>query len=137
MQIRDYQQQPNEGEGDRKDTAVRRSSMAFSIMCVVLTVLYAGFAALTFVYSKPVLAEMSGDYYPHDHGADHHQEVMAGASAHHLSSTRSKGGRPSSHGFVTGYQQHEGYIGERFDVMRPSPGFVAPAVVSAAEGTLT
>jgi hypothetical protein len=107
--------------------------MAFSIMCVVLTVLYAGFAALTFVFSKPVLAEMSSDYPDPDH---HHQEVLSGTSGHHLSSTRSKGGRPS-HGFVTAYQQHDGYIGERFDVMRPSPGFVAPAVVSGAEGTLT
>jgi hypothetical protein len=120
LQIRDYQQAA-EGEGERKDTAVRRSSMAFSIMCVVLTVLYAGFAALTFVYSKPVLAEMSTDY-------DGEMSPEITGPGHHLSSTRSKG-RP--HGFVTGY---DGYIGERFDVIRPNPGFVAPTVPT--EGTL-
>lgn len=107
-QIRDYK----EGEPEQdKDTAVHRSSMAFSIMCVFLTVLYAGFAGLTFTFSKAVLGEMTADF--HEDG---------------LSSTRSK---KTSH-FVGGY---DGYIGERFDV-RPNStsGFVAP---QPSEGTLT
>jgi hypothetical protein len=107
-QIRDYQQANDEAE--RKDTAVHRSSMAFSIMCMVLTVLYAGFAALTFVFSKAVLTEMAED-----------------ENEDPLNSTRSK--NKNAH-FVTGY---DGYIGERFDV-RPNPGFVAP---KATDGTLS
>jgi len=85
--------------------------MAFSIMCVFLTVLYAGFAALTFAFSKDVLAE---------NAIDEHEEA--------LTSTRSKN---TSH-FVGGY---DGYIGERFDV-RPNgaSGFVAP---TPPDGTLT
>ena len=77
-------------------------------MCMVLTVLYAGFAALTFAFSKAVLSEMA---------EDEHEDA--------LNSTRSK----NAH-FVTGY---DGYIGERFDV-RPNSGFVAP---TPADGTLT
>lgn len=98
-----------EPEQDRKDTVVHRSSMAFSIMCLFLTVMYASFAALTYVWSKTVLMEMS---------ADEHEEALA--------STRSK----TSH-FVGAY---DGYIGERFDMRPSNVGFVAP---KASDGTLT
>ena len=76
-----------------------------------LTVLYAGFAALTFTFSKTVLSEME---------CDEHEEALA--------STRNK----SAAHFVGGY---DGYIGERFDV-RPNgaSGFVAP---TRADGTMT
>ncbi len=108
-QIRDYQRE-GEPDQERKDTAQYRSSKAFSIMCMVLTVLYAGFAALTFMYSKSIMSEMADD--EHEEG---------------LSSTRSK----NTH-FVGGY---DGYIGERFDI-RPNSGptgFVAP---TPPQGTL-
>lgn len=79
--------------------------MAFSIMCMFLTVLYAGFAGLTFAYSKSVLEELLED------------ERLENA----LASARCKS-NPTH--FVGGY---DGYIGERFDVRRNGPtGFVAP-----------
>jgi len=81
-------------------------------MCMFLTVLYAGFAALTFAFSKAVLSEMA---------ADEHEDALASTRNH----------KNTAH-FVGGY---DGYIGERFDV-RPNgaSGFVAP---TPAEGTLT
>lgn len=64
--------------------------MAFSVLCMVLTLLYAGFAALTFSFAQGVIEE---------HEADELEPA--------LSST------------IGGY---DGYIGERFDVVRPSNG---------------
>ena len=87
-----------------RDTPVSRSSMAFSIMCMFLTVLYAGFAGLTFSYSKSVIDELL---------EDERDEAMK--------SSRST--KNPTH-FVGGY---DGYIGDRFDVRRNqgTPGFVA------------
>jgi hypothetical protein len=72
-----------------------------------LTVLYAGFAALTFTFSSAVMEE---------HAHDAREQSMM--------STRSKSG---SH-----FNGYDGYIGERFDVgvgrTRNGPvGFVSPA----------
>ena len=103
--------------------------MAFSIMCLVLTVLYFGFAALTFAFSKAVLSEMADD----DCGMDEntHRRFDDRGSTRSALTTKNA---THSH-FVTGY---DGYIGERFDVvggMRPAvAGFVAPT--PAPEGTL-
>lgn len=84
--------------------------MAFSIMCMFLTILYAGFAAVTFIFSKSVLEELA---------RDEPDEAV---------STRQK----TTNHFVGGY---DGYIGERFDVRRNgAPSFVAP---QPADGTLT
>jgi len=83
--------------------------MAFSIMCMFLTVLYAGFAGLTYAFSTSVLEELV---------MDEKEEALA--------SSRSKG----SH-FVSGY---DGYIGERFGVRPTAGGFVAP---QPTEGTMT
>lgn len=64
FQIRDYQR---DGEGGGKDeewiqdSALSRSSLAFSIMCVFLTVLYAGFAALVFTFADDLLRENAID----------------------------------------------------------------------------
>jgi hypothetical protein len=41
--------------------ALSRTSLAFSIMCMFLTILYAGFAALVFTYSDDLLAENQND----------------------------------------------------------------------------
>lgn len=77
--------------------------MAFSIMCMFLTVLYAGFAGLTFAFSKSVLEELL---------VDEREETARRTSSN------------PTH-FVGGY--NDGYIGERFDVRRPTGGgFVAP-----------
>ena len=87
--------------------------MAFSVVCMFLTVLYAGFAALTFSFSGSILEEL----------ADDEREEA-------LNSTR---GKQTSH-FVGGY---EGYIGDRFDVVRRPGGpngFVAP---TPTDGTMT
>ncbi|GKY93416.1 hypothetical protein MPSEU_000309200 [Mayamaea pseudoterrestris] len=121
FEIRDYQR---EGEPEREqqaDTAVRRSSLAFSIMCMVLTVLYAGFAALTFAWSKSILQEMAIDIELEDSMAAR----SPGKQSHHFVVASAN----------TGY---DGYIGERFDVR--TAGFVgAPvtAVTSNGVGTMT
>jgi hypothetical protein len=89
--------------------------MAFSVMCMFLTVLYAGFAALTFAFARSVLEELDND-----------ERLEA------LSSTRNKGNH-----FSAGTAYSNGYIGERFDVRRGSnaaKGFVTPP---PQEGTLT
>ena len=78
-----------------------RTSLAFSIMCMFLTVIYAAFAALTYNYSKEVLEEMAED------------------EKHELQMTSPR----QNTQFVGGY---DGYIGERFDVRRSTSGFVAP-----------
>ena len=62
--------------------------MAFSIMCMFLTVVYAGFAALAYAFSHSILEENS---------ADAREESYASHT------------RKSSNTFG-------GYIGERFDV---------------------
>lgn len=87
--------------------------MAFSILCMVLTVLYAGFAALAFAYANTVVDE---------HAIDEREEGLITS-------------RNQTVHFNAGY---DGYIGERFDVGRPRnsgpAGFVSP---SAPEATLT
>ena len=76
--------------------------MAFSIMCMFLTVLYAGFAALTFSFSHSIIEE---------HAADEREEALA--AAHQYSSKMT----PHHHvGFNS--NGYNGYIGERFDVHR-------------------
>ena len=77
-----------------------------------LTIIYAGFAALTFAYANGVMEE---------HAMDEREEAMI--------STRNKVGH---------FNGYNGYIGERFDVGRPTgrngpPGFVSP---TAPEATL-
>lgn len=80
--------------------------MAFSIMCMFLTVLYAGFAGLTFAFSKSVMDELIED------------ERLESAMV-------SSRGKSNPTHFVGGY---DGYIGERFDVLRNGAGgFVTPA----------
>ena len=63
-------------------------------MCMFLTVIYAGFAGLTFAYSKSVIEELE-----EDERADFSRKTVN-----------------SSH---FGYN---GYIGERFDIRRNAPG---------------
>jgi hypothetical protein len=87
-QIRDYRD--GEEKEARENTAVRRSSMAFSIMCMFLTVLYAGFAGLSFAFSKSIIEELV-------------EEEREDTQRHKA---------PPNH---FGY---DGYIGERFDVRR-------------------
>lgn len=77
--------------------------MAFSILCVVLTAVYAAFAALTFAYSNGVIDEYI---------MDEREEAL-------MLSTRNK----TVVNFNVGY---DGYIGERFDFGRPT-GFISPA----------
>jgi hypothetical protein len=79
--------------------------MTFSIMCMFLTVLYAGFAGLTFAYSKSILDELLED----------EREEATKSSRNNKNPTH----------FIGGY---DGYIGDRFDVRRNgvTPGFVAP-----------
>ena len=70
--------------------------MTFSVLCMVLTVLYAGFAALTFSFANGVI-----------------EEHLSDESENTVSTTRNS---------TTPYNAYDGYIGERFDVGRPSNG---------------
>jgi hypothetical protein len=81
--------------------------MAFSIMCMFLTVLYAGFAALTFSFSHSIIEE---------HAADERDEALA--MAHHSNYNQHK--MTPHHHIVAGFNSNgfDGYIGERFDVHR-------------------
>jgi hypothetical protein len=96
FQIRDYRENDDRGgeEGGENRQPVDRSSTAFSILCMFLTVMYAGFAALTYAYSGSVIEE---------HAWDERED--------RLLSARDKGV-----GHFNGF--HSGYIGERFDVGR-------------------
>jgi hypothetical protein len=77
-----------------------------------LTVVYAGFAALTFAYANSIMDE---------HSFDEREEAML--------STRNKTGQ---------YMGYDGYIGERFDVGRPRNGPTGFGVSpSAPDATLT
>lgn len=59
FEIRDYQYNRDEddAEEDFSDTAIQRSSAAFSILCLFLTVMYAGFAALVFTFHDDIIRE--------------------------------------------------------------------------------
>ena len=89
---------------------VERSSMVFSVVCMFLTVIYAAFAALTFVYANGVMDE---------HAIDQREEAML--------STRNKVGH---------FNGYDGYIGERFDInvgrSRNPPSFVSAAPPDSA-----
>jgi len=105
-----------DGEENRDDqndrsTAVSRSSLAFSLTCMFLTVIYAGFAALTFAFSTSVMEEF-----------DEEERLEAMANS-----------RTGAAHFSAGATYNNGYIGERFDVRR-GKGFVSP---KPPEGTLT
>lgn len=93
FQIRDNREGEERG-GDQFYDQRETRSVAFSIMCMVLTVLYGGFAGLTLAYAPDVIDE---------HAIDEREEVL-------MTSTRNK----TVH-FNGGY---DGYIGERFDIGR-------------------
>lgn len=62
--IRDYKEGDGEGGkegGEAQGAAYERSSLAFSIMCIFLTVLYAAFSGLVFTYSNDLLKENEED----------------------------------------------------------------------------
>lgn len=77
--------------------------MAFSILCMVLTVIYFGFAALTFSFANGVMEETD---------EDEREEVMLSA----------RNNTANPHHFA-GYN---GYIGERLDFGRPRSDFAPP-----------
>lgn len=90
-----------EGEGRKRDgvataSAVARSSTAFSIACLFLTLLYGGFVSILFVYSESILEELT---------AVEKEDLHNARCIHSASPTP----------FATAYT---GYIGERFDVRR-------------------
>ncbi len=67
FKIRDYRERgEGEGEGEREweeaqAAANERSSAAFSILCIFLTVIYSLFSGLVFVYSNDLLRENQED----------------------------------------------------------------------------
>jgi len=60
FQIRDYQKD-GEAKENNQDGTIDRSSLAFSIMCLFLTVLYAGFAAIVYFYHESIIEETLAD----------------------------------------------------------------------------
>eukprot|EP00546_Thalassionema_frauenfeldii_P007133 CAMPEP_0178925898 /NCGR_PEP_ID=MMETSP0786-20121207/18192_1 /TAXON_ID=186022 /ORGANISM="Thalassionema frauenfeldii, Strain CCMP 1798" /LENGTH=224 /DNA_ID=CAMNT_0020600879 /DNA_START=233 /DNA_END=907 /DNA_ORIENTATION=+ len=112
FEIRDYAREDDRGEDGEnyaadyaQQRAVERSSIAFSIMCMFLTVLYAGFAATVYAFSHSVLKENQADeedIYP---SAQQQQQPYHGG------------------GYI---------IDNRFDVHPSSkPGFAKPGFVGA------
>ena len=101
FQIRDSHEGDDRGGGAENQMYGQREtrSTIFSRMCMVLTVLYAGFAALTLTYATDVIEEHAGD--------EKDEAIM-------MTSTRNK---PVS--FNSAY---DGYIGDRFDIGRPRNG---------------
>ena len=80
--------------------ADERSSMAFSILCMFLTVLYLAFAATMYVFSNSVLEENELD---------------------------EDGQRGQQHSYSTQPHTYGGYMDNRFDIHPASkPGFVGP-----------
>ena len=71
--------------------------MAFSVMCMFLTVVYGSFAAFTFVYANGIIEEHALD--------DREESMLSSRDPHHP--------RPIVGHFNQGY---DGYIGGRFDV---------------------
>ncbi|KAL3893527.1 MAG: hypothetical protein SGARI_008123, partial [Bacillariaceae sp.] len=62
FEIRDSREGDDRGGADQVyGQRENRLSVAFSILCMVLTILYAGFAALTFAYSNGVMDEYTLD----------------------------------------------------------------------------
>lgn len=106
FKVMDY----NMGEGGGKqeemqewqDSALSESSSAFSIMCMFLTILYSGFAALAFAYSNDLIAENE---------EDERQEALR-PSDEHISRT-------------------SGYIGNKFTIHSPGSnigqGYINPS----------
>jgi len=114
FQIRDDNHEGEDrGGGDANPYGQRETkSTAFSIMCMVLTILYAGFAAVTLAYANDVIDECASDGRDED-------DIM-------LTSTRNKAGH-----YNTAY---DGYIGDRFGVgrSRGGPGSFVSTTAPAA-----
>jgi hypothetical protein len=105
FQIRDNFEGEDRGGGAEDQMYGQREtkSTAFSIMCMVLTVLYAGFAALTLAYATDVIDE---------HASDERDDAIM------MTSTRNKAAHYNA--------AYDGYIGGRFGVGRNGPaGFVS------------
>jgi len=62
FEIRDFvEAEGGREEGRMNNNVITKSSTAFSFLCVFLTILYAGFAGLTFCHSKDLLEENKAD----------------------------------------------------------------------------
>lgn len=64
FKIRDYRMEGEDRERDgewAQEQAVDRTSVSFSIMCMFLTIIYAGYAALVFALSNALLDENRAD----------------------------------------------------------------------------
>ncbi len=98
--IRDGEEQQGDAEY-AQERADERSSMAFSIMCMFLTVLYLAFAATVYIFSHSVLEENEAD-----------EESL-------------RGQQQQQHAYTGQTHAYSGYIDNRFDIHPASkPGFV-------------
>lgn len=115
FQIRDNHEGEERGGGAANPVYGQREtrSTAFSIMCMVLTILYAGFAALTLAHATDIIDE---------HAIDERDDAIM------MTSTRNK----TVH-FNAGY---DGYIGERFGVGRPRNGPASFVSTTPPDSTL-
>ncbi len=105
-QIRDNHEGEDRGAANEEYGKRETNSTAFSILCIILTILYAGFAGVTLAYANDVIDECASD-----DRVDEDDAIM-------MTSTRN---HKTNH-FSSAY---DGYIGERFDVVgrsRNGPG---------------
>lgn len=103
FKVRDYTEGGGENEDnqDNGEQNLSRSSTVFSILCMFLTILYAGFAALVFTYSADLLRENE---------EDERQEAL----------------KPSDE-----EESMRGYIGNKFTVQSPNAAGVSDGYYQA------
>lgn len=61
FQVRDYARGDDGKQQQKGNRTMEQSSIAFSMMCLFLTILYAGFAALVFLFHDAVITETLAD----------------------------------------------------------------------------
>lgn len=117
FKIRDYNNDRPEDEGDEN---LSISSMAFSILCAVLTVLYAAFAGMLYTYSDDVIQENAED------------ERLEGLAPSDIGST-------SAYGYRWQQNLHRsGFLGDNFNigskVKVTGEGYVQPSISNESDG---
>jgi len=107
----DHQNQRREVQVTTRQAVMQRSSVAFSIMCMFLTILYFGFGALIFFYRNSIVKENELDMREEENGSFNR-------NTHQTSYT--------------------GYIDNRFDVRSSGKqsGYVVPIQQTGGSGSL-
>lgn len=120
FKIMDYNNNNDRPEGEEGNENLSISSMAFSILCAVLTFLYAAFAAMLYTYSGDLIQENAED------------ERLEGLAPSDVGSSATYGYR---------WQQNlhrSGFLGDNFNigsnVKVTGEGYVQPSVSNESDG---